>query len=84
MTQELFKTIARVRRAMPRNHDVMEICDYAERKLLEPPLIISSDGNGSVTIEQDFEAVKRNADKFDKTAYMRRYMRKRRAAAKEP
>jgi hypothetical protein len=34
---ELLATIARVRRAMPRNVDVMAICDYAERTIVEPP-----------------------------------------------
>lgn len=31
MSVEIVKLIARIRRAMPRNADVMELCDYAER-----------------------------------------------------
>lgn len=56
----------------------MEICDYAEKRLIEPPLIIQSEG--TVTIKQDIRAVAANMDRqFNKTAYMRDYMRKRRA-----
>lgn len=58
---ELLQTIARVRRAMPRNADVMMICDAAE--LPEPAATVL-------------------APKFDKTAYQRELMRKRRAAGK--
>ena len=33
---EIIQTIRRVRRAMPRNQDVMDICDWAERALTKP------------------------------------------------
>jgi hypothetical protein len=35
MTADMLATIARVRRAMPRNPDVMAICDVAERSLVQ-------------------------------------------------
>lgn len=31
---EIIQTIARVRRAMPRNKDVMDVCDALERELV--------------------------------------------------
>lgn len=34
MAHEIIQTISRVRRAMPRNSDVMELCDELERLLL--------------------------------------------------
>ncbi len=57
---ELTKTIQRVRRAMPRNPDVMAICDAAEKSL-----IVKSETDAN--------------PKFDRGAYQREYMRKRRA-----
>jgi hypothetical protein len=49
---------------MPRNKDVMDICDTAERS--------------AVTITPDGKV----KPKFDRTAYQRELMRKRRAAEK--
>ncbi len=37
MSNELLATIARVRRAMPRNEDVMAICEAAEKSLIVQP-----------------------------------------------
>ena len=56
-SNELVAAIARVRRAMPRNQDVMLICDAAEKLVAAKP-------------------------RFDKKAYQREYMRKRRAEGK--
>jgi len=63
---ELLETIARVRRAMPRNSDVMTICDEAERLTIE---------RGS-----SYRSNYKNLDQ--RRAYMREYMRKRRMANK--
>jgi hypothetical protein len=35
MSVEIFKLIARIRRAMPRNTDVMDLCDWAEARAVE-------------------------------------------------
>jgi len=40
MTDSPMEVIARVRRAMPRNVDVMAICDAAEKALVAPKTII--------------------------------------------
>jgi hypothetical protein len=70
MDKELLKTISRLRRAMPRNEDVMALCDALEARLLK---------SDEPTIKADDEAAPINRPKFDKTAYQREYMRKRRA-----
>lgn len=73
MSADLMKTIARVRRAMPRNADVMEICDALEQRL---STVIFSDDEMHVVNPGGV------VTKFDKTAYMRDYMRKKRAEKK--
>ncbi len=35
-------TVARLRRAMPRNSDVMRVCDIAERALIAKPSAVKS------------------------------------------
>lgn len=60
--------IARVRRAMPRNGDVMLVCDVAERALVKPVAVAAEAPKPKV------------AGKADRKAYMRDYMRKRREA----
>ena len=73
MSEEGWKVIARLRRAQPRNPDTMAVCDAYEAAMvalrrLEEMLIVPR---------------KRKPDgTFDKKAYMRAYMRKRRAKAK--
>lgn len=57
---ELSQIIARVKQAMPRNADVMAICEALEGMLLKLD----------------------NKSKFDRTAYQRELMRKRRAEGK--
>ena len=61
---DLLQVIAKVRRAMPRNPDVMAVCDGLETRL-----------------RQNVQEVKLAPAKprFDKRAYQREYMRKRRA-----
>lgn len=82
MSTDLLKTIARVRRAMPRNADVMELCDALERQMARPPF-----EGGRIRVNEPNEIVVINPDegtvsRFDKTAYMRDYMRKKRAKGK--
>ena len=36
MSVEILKLIARIRRAMPRNTDVMDLCDWAEKRASDP------------------------------------------------
>lgn len=62
---ELTKTIAQVRRAMPRNEAVMTICSELERRV--------SLSSRAVTTALAKEA-------FDRKSYMRDYMKKKRAA----
>ena len=62
-SNSLHSLIASVRRAMPRNVDVMALCDALEGLLARP-----------------MEPVVR--PRFDKVAYQRELMRRRRAAAR--
>ncbi len=39
---EILQTIGRLRRAMPRNPDVMALCDWAERQATAPRLSIEA------------------------------------------
>jgi hypothetical protein len=80
MSVDLLKTIARLRRAMPRNADVTEVCDALEgllqRRSLALPAVSSVP---PVHAEQPAELKITRVPKFDKRAYMRDYMRKKRA-----
>jgi hypothetical protein len=60
---QLLGALGRVRRAMPRNQDVMLICDVAERTIPKQP--------------EPYEK-----PKFDRKAYQRELMRKRRKEGK--
>ncbi len=70
---EIMSTIAKVRRTMPRNSEVMSICDELEKRIITPA-VKADPVNGSS---------KKPKKKFDKTAYMRTYMRELRAEAKK-
>jgi hypothetical protein len=39
---EIIQTIGRLRRAMPRNPDVIELCDWAERQAIAPRVAIEA------------------------------------------
>jgi hypothetical protein len=45
----LWQVIARVRRAMPRNADVMAVCDAAERSIQVMPAVTENEKNVTVT-----------------------------------
>lgn len=68
-TVELLRLIARLRHNFSRNVDVMELCDEAERmkRSVGAPLATPDDE-------------KLDKPTFDKKAYMREYMRKKRQA----
>lgn len=69
-----FLIIARIRRTMPRNVDVMAVCDELEARLTAPlpePKIVER------VVERIVEPPAK--PKFDKKAYQRDLMRKRRA-----
>ena len=69
-SNEIFAVIGRVRRAMPRNADVMALCDAAERlAVARPPL---PDLPTAMAVKET------RTTTFDKKAYQREYMRKRR------
>jgi hypothetical protein len=72
MSDTIWHTIARLRRAQPRNGDTMEVCARLELALH--------------TIQQLDDMARGRAPEprpyFDKKAYMREYMRRRRAKAK--
>lgn len=81
MSNELIKTIARVRRAMPRNVDVMEICDALEKRLQEPVELEDARRNHMMVAAKGIQAraeAEKDESRFDKKAYMRDYMRKKR------
>jgi len=78
---KLLPIIARVRRAMPRNEDVMAICEAAEKLL-----VMAAEDERDVAIARERLAegivgVEPKA-KFDRRAYQRELMRKRRAEGK--
>lgn len=69
-----FFIIARIRRTMPRNVDVMAVCDELEARLMAPapePKVVER------IVEKLVEPPSK--PKFDKRAYQRDLMRKRRA-----
>lgn len=67
--EDLLSIIARVKRSMPRNADVMAVCDALEARLVSKPVnTVLADVSSAV-----------NNGKQDRKAYMREYMRKRRA-----
>ena len=63
---EIILTLSRVRRAMPRNLDVMAVCDELERLMRSAAVPSLPKGGG----------------KFDKTGYQREYMKLYRARKK--
>lgn len=86
MDHELIKTIARVRRAMPRNTDVMIICDALEQKLQDEAAAPERNIAGIPVshLKPMAEPINNRSDlpRFDRTAYQREYMRQRRARKK--
>ena len=84
---ELLMTIARVKRAMPRNSDVVTIADALEGFLTKPKASVLP----TTHVEAPMPSVKpprkpkakgeqkQTAGGFSKTEYQREYMRKRRA-----
>jgi hypothetical protein len=78
MSTDLLKTIGRIRRAMPRNADVMEICDALEASLSKPTEYRHIEVGYAISGPVG-ERVGNMYEKFDKRAYQRNYMRKRRA-----
>lgn len=84
---ELLKTIGRLRRAMPRNKDAMDVCDALEKHLIAPPSEPQkyehiAVGHAFVDLGDGNTAIVPYTGKFDKAAYMREYMRQRRAKPK--
>lgn len=61
---EVLGAVARLKRAMPRNADLLLVCEAAERVVLIP---------------KEIESGQRPKPAFDRNAYMRRYMRAWRA-----
>lgn len=59
---------------MPRNSDVMEICEFAERQLMDLQAKLAP-----LDASKVYEGDPVDRPKFDKTSYMRDYMRNRRA-----
>lgn len=73
------QTIARVRRAMPRNKDVMDVCDMAEESLASSSVVERSAVNAVVAGSTPASSAK---PPFDRKAYMRDYMKQRRKKEK--
>lgn len=74
---ELTKTIGRLRRAQPMNPDTNEVCTALEQLLRVQQVTLHKMTEKKP--EQDEPA---SGGKFDRNAYQRELMRKRRAAAK--
>jgi hypothetical protein len=72
MSADLLATIGRLRRAMPRNADVLAVCDGLEQHL--------TGQNFAEPMQQAGRSVQSECPGFDRLAYQRKYMRKRRAA----
>lgn len=65
---ESMQAIAKLRRDMPRNKMVMDVCDAFEDMLVRDHITAQGEAEEQA--------------KFDRVAYQREYMRKRRAADK--
>ena len=68
--QQATATIGRLRRNMPRNPDVLQLCEFAEALMVRTP-------------EAKPKSKRAAEGSFDRRAYQRELMRKRRAAAKQ-
>lgn len=84
-TIELLRTIGDVRRDMPRNQKVMTLLDALEKMLTQKPAAKSEDVPSAAVGVAPSKGGARSrpaTSGFDKTAWMRVYMRQRRAKAK--
>jgi hypothetical protein len=84
MTAEthLFVLTARLRRAQPRNADVLELCDRAEELARERAASLSANAANAPSVANSVAvgaANVANRPKRDRVEYMRTYMRRRRA-----
>lgn len=79
MSKDLWKTIARLRRAQPRNPDTMAVCDALEHST---QVIRKLEGMVRDMAARQTMTVLQKGGPFDKKAYMRAYMREWRAKAK--
>lgn len=77
---DLTQAIGRLRRAQPRNPDTMAVCDALERMIVGKATKPAVEAKPP---EWRLDAVKEGGQKFDKKAYQRALMRKRRAKQKE-
>jgi hypothetical protein len=80
---KLLVTIARLRRAMPRNADAMVVCDELDRMLTTQSVNVAVNSGGAGVAVNKLTPVA--GDEVGRTHparrnYMREYMRKRRAA----
>lgn len=86
MSNELLRDIAELRRNMPRNATAMRVCDALEARLTETSMPQKYEHReiGYAFVDMPDGNVVGNfyQGKFDKKAYQRGYMRKRRAAEK--
>jgi len=74
----MLSAIGRLKRAQPRNPDTMLVCDELERLLVRRLGDVVPVESGGVAMVQPIL----NKAKFDRAAYQREYMRKRRAGGK--
>jgi hypothetical protein len=82
---DILDVIGRVRRAMPRNAEVMFLCACLERLILNIGALKADVITQAAIVQKSVEALgreraprKRGVHTFDKTSYRREYMRKRR------
>jgi hypothetical protein len=82
---DILGVVGRVRRAVPRNAEVIFLCDCLERLILNIGALKPEATTQAAVIPKSAEALareraprKRGVRTFDKTSYQREYMRKRR------
>jgi hypothetical protein len=88
MTAEthLFVLTARLRRAQPRNADVLQLCDRAEELARERAVSVLANAANAPSVANSIAvraANTANRPKRDRAEYMRTYMRQRRAKRAE-
>jgi hypothetical protein len=82
---DILGVVGRVRRAMPRNAEVMFLCGCLERLILNIGALKAEVSTQTATVHENVETLareraprKRGVHTFDKIRYQRDYMRKRR------
>jgi hypothetical protein len=85
---DLFALTARLRRAQPRNADVIELCERAEKLVREHGTSLVANAVNEPSMANTATVIGANTaankPKRHRAEYMRTYMRQRRAKAAQP